>query len=56
MTSDSALIQRIRYALAKEGQRLRLSLGDMGICVIDERNNVVASHCTLGQLVRELHI
>jgi len=57
MTSDSARIQRIRRALAKEGQSLKLSLGDLGIAVIDNHTNtVVASHCTLDQLGRELNV
>ena len=57
MPTESALIQRIRRALAKEGQRLKLSVaGDLGICVIDDRNNLVAWNCELPQLAKELGV
>lgn len=56
MTIESALIQRIRRALAKDGQSLKLVAGDMGICVIDEHSNLVAWNCDIEGLAKELGV
>ena len=54
--SDTAFIQRIRRALAKEGLKLKLSMGDMGICLVDEQNNLVAWNCELNKIAHDLRL
>lgn len=56
MVSDSAFVQRIRRALAKEGLKLKLSMGEMGICLVDEQNNLVAWNCELNKIAHDLRV
>ena len=55
--TESALLQRLRRALAKDGLRLRTSGGnDLGNYLIDDRNNVVAYHCDIDRLAAEMGV
>ena len=55
----SALLQRLRRALAKEGLRLRTHNGpysEYGNYLVDENNRVVAYHCDIDRLAAEMGV
>lgn len=61
--SESALIARVRRALRKEGQSLRMDRRDfrridwLGLHIVDDRlNAIVASNCSLHDLAKELEV
>ena len=53
----SALLQRLRRALAREGLRLRTTGGNQwGNYLIDDLNNVIAYHCDIDRLAAEMGV
>lgn len=61
--SETAIIARVRRALRKEGQSLRIDRSDfrgpnwLGLYVVDNLNNaIVAQNCSLHDLAKELGV
>jgi len=57
--TEQAAAKRLRRILAKDGQRLCIPRGEqtlqqLGIHVVDDRNCVVASHCSIEGLLAEV--
>ena len=56
MPTESALIQRIRRKLAKDGESLHLNIRGMGVCISNADRVIIASGCDLDKLAEELGV
>ena len=59
--SEKALEARVRRAIAKDGERLRIprsqaAWDSLGIHVVDQNNIVTAMHCSIKGLADEIGI